>query len=83
MSEGQQYTPIPLHAVTYQDDGGQWIAHCLELDIAAEGATKKAAEQDLGDLCRLQVESADDVDSILRDAPHSLWDLEPHWTVNG
>jgi predicted RNase H-like HicB family nuclease len=33
---------IPLRGVIYHEDG-IWLAHCLEMDIVAEGETPKVA----------------------------------------
>lgn len=45
---------IPLHAVVYQH-AQWWIAHCLELDLVAEGKTADGAIQDLMELSETQL----------------------------
>ena len=66
---------IALRMVVYPQ-GEWWIAHCLEMDIVAEGTTSKEAMQSLVDLCRFQIEVAmkeGDLDSVFRAAPSSVW----------
>ena len=46
---------IPLRAVFYRASGN-WIAHCLEFDLAGHGATKKDALRGLGKAIAVQVE---------------------------
>jgi hypothetical protein len=55
-----------------------WIAHCLEMDVAAEGTTPAEAVDTLIALCDLQIRSAlDDADlpSIFRPAPAEFWHM--------
>jgi predicted RNase H-like HicB family nuclease len=47
---------IPLRAVLYQEDG-IWIAHCLELDVIGDGATREEALNLLSDAIIVQVEA--------------------------
>jgi len=66
---------IPLRAVAYQH-GEWWIAHCLELDLVAEGRDPIHALQDLMDLSASQIESAiqrGDLESVFRPAPPAIW----------
>ena len=66
---------IELRVITYREDG-VWLAHCLELDIVAEGKSPKKAVKDLVDLCVFQVKTAieeSDLLSILRPAPAEFW----------
>jgi predicted RNase H-like HicB family nuclease len=66
---------IALRMVVYPE-GGWWIAHCLELDIVAEGKTPEKAMRDLQDLCRFQIDVAmkeGDLDSVFRPAPGATW----------
>lgn len=63
-----------LRAAVYCEDGG-WLAHCLELDIVAEGASPDAAVRDLIDLCALQIKTAlsdGDVTGVFRPAPPEI-----------
>lgn len=50
-------TQFELRIVAYREEGA-WLAHCLELDIVAEGKSSKEAVRDLIDLCILQVKVA-------------------------
>ncbi len=66
-----------LRGVIYREDEA-WIAHCLELDIVAEGQSPEEALKNCIDLCSLQIEVAkakNDLDSIFRPAPPEFWTL--------
>lgn len=66
---------IPLRAVAYPH-GNWWIAHCLELDLVAEGKTPEEAFRDLLDLSTTQIETAitaGNIESIFRAAPPEIW----------
>jgi hypothetical protein len=68
---------INLSAIVYQEDGA-WLAHCLELDIVAEGSDAGDAIKSLVSLCDLQIRTAiedGDVASIFRPAPPEIWKL--------
>jgi hypothetical protein len=70
-------TQIDLRVITYPEEG-VWLAHCLELDIVAEGDTAKKALADLIDLCCLQIKTASDegdLISIIRPAPPEYWKM--------
>jgi hypothetical protein len=59
-------------------EGGLWFAHCLELDIVAEGGTPAAAVKNTLELCAYQIETAvanGDLESIFRPAPSKFWSL--------
>jgi hypothetical protein len=59
-------------------EGEWWFAHCLELDIVAEGKTDHEAFADVLRLCALQIETAiqdGDLESIFRPAPAEFWRL--------
>jgi hypothetical protein len=66
---------INLSAIAYQEDG-VWIAHCLELDIVAEGKSADDAIRSLVSLCDLQINTAleeGDLESVFRAAPPEYW----------
>ena len=68
---------INLSAIVYQEDR-VWLAHCLELDIVAEGSDPQDALKSLVALCDLQIRTAmddGDVASIFRPAPPEIWKL--------
>jgi hypothetical protein len=68
---------IDLRAVVYPH-GKWWIAHCLELDLVAEGRDPLSALKDLLELSATQVSAAmeaGDLQSIFRSAPPELWAL--------
>jgi hypothetical protein len=66
---------IELRAVAYRQ-GDWWIAHCLELDLVAEGKTPLQAIQDVLELSCTQIETAiksGDIQSVFRAAPPEIW----------
>jgi hypothetical protein len=68
---------IDLRAVIYRYQKW-WIAHCLELDLVAEGATPIDAFRDLMELSASQVKAAckmGNLDSIFRSAPPEIWTM--------
>jgi hypothetical protein len=68
---------VDLRGIVYRE-GGLWIAHCLELDIVAEGPTPQAALDANLELCVFQIETAlenDDLESVFRAAPAKYWTL--------
>lgn len=68
---------IDLRALIYRE-GDIWLAHCLELDIVAEGKTPQGASSDLMDLCNLQIKVAledGDLKSVFRPAPSEFWKM--------
>ena len=68
---------IELRVVVYREDTF-WLAHCLEMDIVAEGDTPRKATKDLIDLCTLQIKVAledSDLASIFRPAPPETWKM--------
>jgi len=65
---------LSLRALIYPENGW-WIAHCLELDLVAEGETPLKAFEALQSLTELQVETAMDegnLQSIFRQAPPEI-----------
>ena len=68
---------LDLRGVVYRE-GNAWLAHCLELDIVAEGTSAEAAMNDVLDLCAFQIDTAtanNDLESIFRPAPAKYWNL--------
>ena len=68
---------INLSAIVYQEDA-VCLAHCLELDIVAEGKDADDAIRSLISLCDTQIKVAleeGDVESIFRPAPPEIWKL--------
>lgn len=66
---------IDLQALLYRENGW-WIAHCLEMDIAAECKTAKEAVTSLVSLCDFQIEESlqeGDLSSAFKPAPKELW----------
>lgn len=66
---------LQLRFVVYQENGC-WIAHCLELDIVAEGQSARLALSDALDLCSTQIEFAlaqRDLNSLFHAAPPEFW----------
>jgi predicted RNase H-like HicB family nuclease len=70
-------TGIVLRAVIYRE-GKWWIAHCLELDLVAEGDSAREAMDNLIDIANTQIEVAlqdGNLESILTPAPAKMWTL--------
>jgi hypothetical protein len=68
---------IALRAVVYRH-GKWWIAHCLELDLVAEGRDPSSAIRDLLDISATQLSmaiEAGDLSSVFRSAPPEIWTL--------
>ena len=66
---------MDLRAVVYRHHKW-WIAHCLELDLVAEGTTPENAIRDLIEISISQVEAATKIgnlESIFRAAPPEFW----------
>ena len=75
MTKAKSKLRIDLRAVVYKEDGF-WLAHCLELDIVAEGKTGDEAVDALISLCETQVNVAieeGDLSPIFRPAPSEYW----------
>uniref|UniRef100_A0A7C2NWN1 Uncharacterized protein n=1 Tax=Schlesneria paludicola TaxID=360056 RepID=A0A7C2NWN1_9PLAN len=69
--------PLELRGVVYRE-GEQGFAHCLELDIVAEGRDRIEAVNSVVDLCEFQIATAlrnNDLESIFRPAPAQYWSL--------
>lgn len=65
---------LTLRALIYQDDDC-WVAHCLETDVVADGATPMKAFENLQSLTSFQIETAleaGDLQSIFRQAPPEI-----------
>jgi hypothetical protein len=66
---------INLSAIAFSEDG-VWIAHCLELDIVADGKDVDDAISSLISLCDFQIRTAmehGDLGSVYRSAPAEMW----------
>jgi len=71
----------PWLNVLYWQEEGSFLAHCLELDIAAEGATSQEVLRRLAELIVEQIEFAEGKKiDIFHSAPKEFWDklLEIH-----
>ncbi len=69
------YMDFELHCIQYKDNNW-YIAHCLELDLAAQGRSPQGARNTLADMIRDQVQFAvenDMMDSLFRPAPEKYW----------
>lgn len=70
-------TNIELRGVVYRE-GQWWIAHCLEMDVVAEGDTPLEAITSAIELCGVKIDEAlrdGSVRSIFRPAPPEIWEL--------
>ncbi len=55
--ENMQMYRMPIRAVFYRDHG-QWFAHCLEMDLIGEGATREDALAQLDAAIKMQVDAS-------------------------
>ena len=70
-------TNIELRGVVYRE-GQWWIAHCLEMDVVAEGDSAFEAISSVVELCGIKIEEAmrdGNLRSIFRSAPPEIWEL--------
>jgi hypothetical protein len=77
MPKTEQDLSINLSAIVYQE-AGIWIAHCLELDLVAEGKDPDDALEALISLCDLQITVAlneGDLESVFKPAPPEFWKM--------
>jgi predicted RNase H-like HicB family nuclease len=51
-----QVLRLPLRIVFYQEDG-DWVAHCLELDLMGDGETREDALEQLAEAIVLQIDA--------------------------
>ena len=66
-----------LRGMVYRD-GQWWIAHCLEMDVVAEGDSAIEAIRSAVELCGIKIEEAmrdGNLRSIFRPAPPEIWEL--------
>lgn len=68
---------IGLRSVAFRDaDTGRWVAHCLEMDVVAEGESPDHAIDAVRGLCVTVIEDClehDDFAGIFRAAPAEAW----------
>ena len=69
--------PLPFHLdVLVEMQDGEYVAHCLQMDIVATGRSKDEAVSDLLDLIGAQIDFAvehGNIENILRPAPREVW----------
>lgn len=70
-------TRVPLRLdVLVEMQDGEYVAHCLQLDIVATGPTEEQAVSDVLDLVQAQIDFAtanDNLESIMKPAPLDVW----------
>jgi len=68
-----------------EDVPGEWVGHCLELDVVSQGTSLKHAAAMLGEACFMTV--CDDLmasrDPLERRAPEEYWKALYHIVENG
>lgn len=68
---------LEFRVLLYPEDGW-WIAHCLEMDLPAEGKTPQEAVKNLMSIANVQIAAAMDegnLESIFSAAPPELWKM--------
>ncbi len=66
-----------LRGIVYRE-GQWWIAHCLEMDVVAEGNSPFEAFSSVVELCGIKIDEAmidGNLRSIFRPAPPEIWEL--------
>lgn len=66
-----------LRGIVYRE-GQWWIAHCLEMDVVAEGDSPLEAISSVVELCGIKIAEAmrdGNLRSIFRPAPPEIWEL--------
>ncbi len=72
----RRHPSIKLNVLVY-NEGNEWVAHCLQMDIVATGTSEKEVAENIFDLIRAQVVFAIDNDNlgyIFKPAPPEEWD---------
>ena len=72
-----QVVPTQFRILFKEIEEGEWLAHCLELDIVTTADTADQVEKDIIDLIIAQVTYAienDNMHNLYRDAPREVWD---------
>jgi predicted RNase H-like HicB family nuclease len=64
-----------LDVLLYREDG-EWVAHCLQLDLVEAGATPEEAEDNLAGVIQHHIQWAlddDDMEHLFHPAPPEVW----------
>jgi hypothetical protein len=72
---------IKLNVLIYKEDG-EWVAHCLQMDVIATSTDRSTVEDDIVDLIKAQVEYAidhDNMSNIFKPAPMEEWEKLSHF----
>ena len=75
MASASKHPALILDVLLYPDDG-QWLAHCLQLDLVEAGATADEAENNLTGVIQHHVQWAiedDDMEHLFHPAPADTW----------
>ncbi len=71
----RRHPSIRLNVLIYQE-GQEWIAHCLQMDLVTTGASERQVEREVIDLIKAQVIYAienDNLGNVFRQAPAEDW----------
>ena len=69
-------TPIKLNILIYEEDG-EWVAHCLQMDIVTTNDSEDSVKEDIIDLIKFHIICAienDNVGYIFKMAPPEEWE---------
>lgn len=72
---------VKLNVLLYEEDG-EWIAHCLQMDIVTSSVNQSVVIEEILDLIQAQVEYAIDnnnMDNIFKSAPAEDWERLAHF----
>jgi predicted RNase H-like HicB family nuclease len=73
MNHPSLHLPLAYIVLPAVDLPGQWVGHCLDLDLVTQGDSLRDAVESIGEAVDLVLESGD-VPRYKR-APQSFWDL--------
>lgn len=79
---GQNMESQTVKSMTFnilaKKEGGEWVAHCLELDIVATAKNIETLKKDIVSLIAAQVDYAfshDNLDNLYHPAPPDVWKM--------
>lgn len=77
MGQAKDRPVLTFHAIVYPDaETGEFLAHCLELDLMASGRDAEAVSRDLVDVVTAQIQYAfdhDNLEYLMHPAPEDAW----------
>ena len=75
MAQPLHHPEFNLDVLLYREDG-EWVAHCLQLDLVEAGATPEEAEEALAGVIQHHVQwvlEDNDMEHLFHPAPPEVW----------